>query len=136
MVTLENLKLMVWSSFTRSPEVINFFYVTHCTKMKFFIKDFYSESGQICIFLRIWSHLLKKSLMEHFIFCTVTFDQRCCLEYLESVWWYSTHMRRSQSAANINSSSRCYAFHWKIYYVVVKLCFKLLNRKWVQKGAV
>ena len=133
---MENLKLMVWSSFTRSPEVINFFYVTHCTKMKFSIKDFYSESGQICIFLRIWSHLLKKSLMEHFIFCTVTFDQRCCLEYLESVWWYSTHMRRSQSAANIHSSSRCYAFHWKIYYVVVKLCFKLLNRKWVQKGAV
>ena len=33
-------------------------------KMKFFIKDFFS-------FLRIWSHLLKKSLMENFIFCAV-----------------------------------------------------------------
>ena len=32
-------------------------------KMKFFIKDFFSECDQIRSFLRIWSHLLKKSLM-------------------------------------------------------------------------
>ena len=35
--------------------------------MKFFIKDFFSEYDQICGLLRIWSHLLKKSLMENFI---------------------------------------------------------------------
>ena len=34
--------------------------------MKFSTKDFFSKS-----FLRIWSHLLKKSLMENFIFCAV-----------------------------------------------------------------
>ena len=38
----------------------------NCTtqKMKFFIKDFFS-------FLRIWSHLQKKLLMENFSFCAV-----------------------------------------------------------------
>ena len=40
-------------------------------KMKFSIKDFFSKCQQIRSFLRIWSHLLKKSLMENFIFCAV-----------------------------------------------------------------
>ena len=40
-------------------------------KMKFSIKDFCSKCDQIRSFLRIWSHLLKKSLMENFIFCAV-----------------------------------------------------------------
>ena len=40
-------------------------------KMKFSIKDFFSKCDQICNILRIWSHLLKKSLKENFIFCTV-----------------------------------------------------------------
>ena len=41
-------------------------------KMKFSIKDFFSKCDQIRSFLRIWSHLLKKSFMENFIFCAVT----------------------------------------------------------------
>ena len=40
-------------------------------KMKFSIKDFFSKCDQIGSFLRIWSYLLKKSLMENFIFCAV-----------------------------------------------------------------
>ena len=40
-------------------------------KMKFSIKDFFSKCDQIRSFLGIWSHLLKKSLMENFIFCAV-----------------------------------------------------------------
>ena len=40
-------------------------------KMKLSVKDCLSKSEQIRIFLRIWSHLLKKSLMENFIFCIV-----------------------------------------------------------------
>ena len=39
--------------------------------MKFSIKDFSSKYDQIRSFLRIWSHLLEKSLKENFIFCTV-----------------------------------------------------------------
>ena len=39
--------------------------------MKFSIKDFFSKYDQICSLLQIWSHLLKKSLMENFIFFAV-----------------------------------------------------------------
>ena len=39
--------------------------------MKFFINDLFSKFDQIRSFLRIWSHLLKKSLTENFIFCAV-----------------------------------------------------------------
>ena len=37
-------------------------------KKKFSINDFLSKRDQIRKKLRIWSHLLKKSLMENFIF--------------------------------------------------------------------
>ena len=39
--------------------------------MKFSINDFFSKYDQIRRKLRIWSHLLKKSLAENFIFCAV-----------------------------------------------------------------
>ena len=37
-------------------------------KMQFSIKDFFSKYDQIRRKLRIWSYLLKKCLMENFIF--------------------------------------------------------------------
>ena len=40
-------------------------------KMKFFTNTIISKCDKIHSFLRIWSHLLKKSLMENFIFCAV-----------------------------------------------------------------
>ena len=49
----------------------------HCTKKKFPINDFFSKWDQIRNFLRIWSHLLKKSIMENFIFCPL---QAACLQ--------------------------------------------------------
>ena len=48
-------------------------------KLKFFIKSFFSKFDQIRSFLWIWSHLLKKSLMENFIFCAVPFTQVNCI---------------------------------------------------------
>ena len=41
-------------------------------KTKFCMKDFSSKCDQIRRKLRIWSHLLKKFLMENFILCAVT----------------------------------------------------------------
>ena len=38
-------------------------------QMKFSIMNFSSKCDQIRSFLRVWSHLLKKSLMENFICC-------------------------------------------------------------------
>ena len=43
--------------------------------MKFSIKDFFSKCDQIHWKLRIWSHLLEKSLIENFIFCAVNASQ-------------------------------------------------------------
>ena len=40
--------------------------------MKFSIKDFFRKCDQIHSFLRIWSYLMKKPIMENFIFCAVT----------------------------------------------------------------
>ena len=42
-------------------------------KMKFVIDDFPKKRNQICWKLRIWSHLLKESLMKNFIFCAMWF---------------------------------------------------------------
>ena len=44
-------------------------------KTKFSIKDFFSKCDQIRRKLRIRLHLLKKSLMENFIFCTSKLKQ-------------------------------------------------------------
>ena len=41
-------------------------------KIKFSIKDYFGKRDQIRRKLRIWSHLLKKSLMENFIFDAVS----------------------------------------------------------------
>ena len=48
--------------------------------MKFSIKNFFRKYDQIRMKLRIWLHLLKKSLMENFIFCAAWDDKNwmCC----------------------------------------------------------
>ena len=58
----------------------DYYYLSSCLvictaqKMKLFVKEFFSKYDQIRRKLRIWSHLLKKSLMENFIFCAVLID--------------------------------------------------------------
>ena len=51
--------------------MLNSFGTNTAQKMKFSIKDLFSKCNQICRKLRIWSHLLRKSLMEKFIFYAV-----------------------------------------------------------------
>ena len=50
---------------------ISFINQTLHKKMKFSVKDFFRKCDQIRRKLQIWSHLLKKFLMENFIFCVV-----------------------------------------------------------------
>ena len=45
-------------------------------KMKFSVRNFFSKCEQICSFLRICSHLLKKFLMENSFFCIVITRQK------------------------------------------------------------
>ena len=50
---------------------IFFWKISFVQKMKFSIKNFFGKCDLIRNFLWIWSHLLKKSLTEIFIFCGV-----------------------------------------------------------------
>ena len=67
------------------------------------VKDFFSKCDQIYSFLRIWSHLLKKSLMENFIFHAVCVTPRvpsvsrvvnvCLKDISEGVFFSQTRER-------------------------------------------
>ena len=77
-------------------------------KMKFSNKDFLSKWDQIRRKLRIWSHLVKKSLMENFIFRAVGrfwFD----LRELENIYLDLSH---------ISWFLRVPDFHRKPYYTI------------------
>ena len=67
---LKMLKIGWFKELTSSLDWITASFIIPCKKMKFSIMDFFSKCGQIRRKLRIWSHLLKKSLMENF-FCAV-----------------------------------------------------------------
>ena len=63
-------------------------------KMKFPIKDFFSKCDQIRKKLFFCPHLLKKSLMENFIFCAVQ-DSKCTSGFrvsLHVVFWPNTFL--------------------------------------------
>ena len=73
-------------------------YFRHCTKNEVF-HDFFSKCDQIRSFLRIWSHLLRTSLMKNFIFCAVRtgrsawFGRLCWYnfnEFVQSIWLFIT----------------------------------------------
>ena len=54
-------------TFSGNELCLNYFHTAQ--KLKFSIKDIFSKCDQTRSFLWIWSYLLKKSLMENFIFC-------------------------------------------------------------------
>ena len=54
---------------TQVPFLNHFTPIT--AQKNFLIKEFFSKCDQIRSFLRVWSNLLMKSLMENFIFCAV-----------------------------------------------------------------
>ena len=83
-----------------------FFNVTiiSAQKMKFATKDFFSKGDQIRRkLLRIWSHVLKKSLMENFIFCGVKvpilsslnpyFNPYCYSDCIHEKWVFKSNQR-------------------------------------------
>ena len=72
---MTSLKPMAWVlSKANTQKIYQFKGRYHCTKMKFSTKDFFSTCNQIRSLLRLWSHLVKKFLMENFIFCAVYFQ--------------------------------------------------------------
>ena len=73
-LALKGLNSNITEIGTRSMEVVlvSLFLTYTVHKMKFSSKDFFNKCDQIHSFLRIWSYLLKKSLMINFIFCAVS----------------------------------------------------------------
>ena len=61
------------------------FFAYTVQKMKFSIKDLFSKCDQIRSKLWIWSHLMKKSLMENFIFCA---ELACEFPYSNLRYWH------------------------------------------------
>ena len=82
----------------------------HYTKMKFSIKHFLSKCDQMRTFLRIWSHLLTKSVMENFIFCAAY-----------SPFWETISLLLTQSYFQ--------TFYWKLLYAFVKCMFCFFSLK-------
>ena len=88
--------------FSRKTETLH---IAYCTKNKFSINDLFSKCDQIRSFLRLWSHLPKKSFMENLIFCTSVNSARViigsarlikkflmkmsvCLLFLTPIWMF------------------------------------------------
>ena len=78
--------LYVLSFEFRGKSQFSFFTEHHLTctvqKMKFSIRNFFFKCDQIRSFLMIWSHSLKKSLMENFIFCALSNK-----DAVKNLWW-------------------------------------------------
>ena len=67
----------------------------HCTKNEVCIKYFFRKYDKIGKRLRIWSHLLKKFLMENFIFCRV----EIFLAGGDALVYFAEPMRKKYSTA-------------------------------------
>ena len=78
--------------------------------MKFSIKDFFSKCDQIRSKLRIWSHLLKESLMENFIFCAVSFINSY-INY-SNIAWVSTNKTKLKKTIWETKTS------WRVSYLI------------------
>ena len=72
--------------------------------MKFSIKDFLSKRDQIHRKLQIWSHLLKKSLMENFIFVQCNLFR--CYIHRYSAFAHFQDMMRVRSLPEFATSSQ------------------------------
>ena len=92
--------------------------------MKFSIEDFFGKCGHIPNLFWIWSHLLKKSLMENFIFCVVGCQNHqfktCALSIL--VLWKEGRKKKKKtqrSAYNARKTSQIYKYHVTIIFLLV-----------------
>ena len=82
-------KLLLGPSLECQRDFCRFWKSYTAQKTKFSIKDFFTKCDQIRRKLWIWSHLLKKSLMENFILCDrwFVFNKHCNKNiYFDNSW--------------------------------------------------
>ena len=88
-------------------------------KMKFSIKDFFSKCDQIRSFLRVWSHLLKKSLIENFIFHAVCMSLNPALRIHKDINWrrvrYSSILKRRLMFIQLATFLKLYHRIWTLF---------------------
>ena len=73
---LPDIKSYIESIFLFSITSLIRIVIFYCKKMRFSTEYFFSKCGQIRSFLRIWSHLLKKSFKKNFIIsCSFLYPQ-------------------------------------------------------------
>ena len=77
-------------------------------KMKLSIKDFFSKYDQILRKLWIWSHLLKKSLMENFIFVQCLFSYTVFEKAQMKALWKMIFTKRCSCFKNLQQFMRNY----------------------------
>ena len=94
-----------------------------CTaqKTKFSIKDFFSKCDQIRRKMRIWSHLLKKSLMENLIFCAVK------IEGLQLVTLFKERLQYRCSLVSFEKFFRTNVFAEQLRATAIVTIFLLLS---------
>ena len=73
--------------------------------MKISIKNFLSKCDQIRSLQRIWSHLLKKSLMENFIFCTVQYEKFSTGRFTSQTVFHNHSWKIKIIPENLNNNS-------------------------------
>ena len=92
----------------------------------FSIKDFFSKCDQLRSFLLIWSHLLKNSLLENFIFCAVLLIRIWAIE----IW----EMYVYPNIFNVYPNIRLWLTIWYLVKIFVKWDFETLNILSVRNG--
>ena len=78
--------------------------------MKFSSKDFFSKYHQFHRKLWIWLHLLKKSLMENFIFCTVLLLEHFLIFFIIYLAAPQTTLGHCRGGSLTNPMSAFYLF--------------------------
>ena len=105
------------------------FYITtpfSAQKMKFSIKDFFSKCDQIHRKQPIWSQLMKKSLMENFIFCAVLLLRMWAIEICETYIY--------PNIFNVYPNIRLWLPFWYLAKIFLKGDFSTLNILSVRNG--
>ena len=103
--------------------------------MKFSVKDFFSKCDQIRNSLQIWSHLLKKSLMENFIFYAVSKVTEPAHNYTRSQAHFQVFSCRSLEIFQSSYPANIYLFKVnnrntrKRYEISSKLIIKAPERR-------
>ena len=100
--------------------------------MKFSIKVFFSKCDKIRRKLRIWSHLLKKSLMENFIFCAVS-DTRVVTRTILIKWFpfnnlFKIKLRKISQKTKKTSTYKNFCMY-SLFSLVKRSCLYWANKK-------